>query len=331
MSETTATTERDAAPYPALPRPCIIVFACNWCSYTAADLAGTTRLSMPACFTMIRVMCSGRVDPVFILQAFACGADAVLVTGCHPGDCHYTSGNLHARRRIDFLKQVLGHLGIGERLEMAYISAAEGQRFQRVLTEFADRIAALGPLPVEPPSAPPDDNKRDLLRSLLGHLAAELHVDVPAGAIVPETMVTEGFGQPRYDAERCIGCGACAASCPQHNIELADRDGTRTIAHFHSRCVRCSTCQDVCPVDAIEVVSRFDLAQFLRDEREQAVQLELSRCARCGRAYAPTRHVDHAAQALAEGPGAADNLEICPDCRRKAHAAAMRRHMVSQR
>jgi coenzyme F420-reducing hydrogenase delta subunit/formate hydrogenlyase subunit 6/NADH:ubiquinone oxidoreductase subunit I len=312
-----------------LYEPRIVVFACNWCSYTAADLAGTTRLKMPACFTVVRVMCSGRVDPLYILQAFALGADAVLVTGCHPGDCHYTSGNLHARRRVDFLKQILDRLGLTDRLEMHYVSAAEATRFQQLLTTSAERIARLGPSPLRASLAALPPHKRDAFRAMLQHLAAQLPGGRTDGFTIPEEMVTEGFGEPEYDRERCIGCGACAASCPEHNIELTDGDGTRTISQFHSRCVRCSTCEQVCPVEALRVVARFDLAAFLSDERRPAVELELATCARCGKPVAPVRQLDHLKQTIEEIEEIVPRRDavLCAACHRQAHAAEMRQHM----
>jgi coenzyme F420-reducing hydrogenase delta subunit/ferredoxin len=306
-----------------------VVFACNWCSYTAADLAGTTRLSMPPCFTVLRVMCSGRVDPLFILKAFALGADGVIVTGCHPGDCHYTSGNIHARRRVDFLGQVLDPLGLSSRLEMQYISAAEGVRFQHVLTDFAARVARLGPSPVPPTAAELPAHKRDAFRQLLRHLVDQLGIDVAPGAVISEETVAEGYGNPRYDPERCIGCGACAASCPQQNIEIRDADGTRRISHFHSRCVRCAACEESCPVEALEVVAHFDLAAFLSDEPSTAVELALVPCANCGAPVATERHRDHLVATLPEPTLAPQDSALCAACRRAAHAAEMRRHMVS--
>jgi F420-non-reducing hydrogenase iron-sulfur subunit len=313
------------------PPPRIVVFACNWCSYTAADLAGTTRLQMPACFTILRVMCSGRVDPLFVLQAFALGADAVLITGCHPGDCHYTSGNLHARRRVDFLKQVLEYLGMSERLEMRYISAAEAIPFQQLLTDFAEHITQIGPSPLHPARQDLPPHKREAFRALLQHFARQLSVDIPSEAIVQVDMVTEGYGNPEYDADRCIGCGACAASCPEHNIEVTDSDGTRTISQFHSRCVRCATCEQICPVDALRVVPRFDLAAFLSDERKPVVQLQLATCKRCNRSIAPRRQLDHLQRTLEDSVFPRPDEALCDDCRRKAHAAKLREHMVHTR
>ncbi len=130
--------------------PKILVFACNWCSYAGADLAGVSRIQYPPNVRIIRVMCSGRVDPIYILKAFEYGADGVLVTGCHPGDCHYIDGNLRAKDRIDFLKECLKDVGIEpERLRLEWISASEGDKFARVVREMVEEVKKLGPNPLK--------------------------------------------------------------------------------------------------------------------------------------------------------------------------------------
>ena len=129
--------------------PNIIGFLCNWCSYAGADLAGTSRIKYPPNIKSIRVMCSGRVDPVFILEALKKGADGVLVAGCHLGDCHYQSGNYKTNRRIKLLKKLLAGMGVEpERVRFEYISASEGQKFAQVVTDFVDELKKLGPSPV---------------------------------------------------------------------------------------------------------------------------------------------------------------------------------------
>lgn len=127
--------------------PRIVAFFCNWCTYTGADLAGVSRLKSPANIRVIRTMCSGRVDPSFVMKAFELGADGVLIGGCHPGDCHYTEGNYKALRRVHLLKKMLQSFGIDEkRLRLEWISASEGDVYQRVAIEFTEQIRALGPL-----------------------------------------------------------------------------------------------------------------------------------------------------------------------------------------
>jgi F420-non-reducing hydrogenase iron-sulfur subunit len=128
-------------------RPRIVGFACNWCCYAGADLAGTSRLKYPGNIRIIRVMCSGRLDPAFIIKAFRKGADGVFIGGCHPGDCHYMSGNYKAQKRIFLLRLMLAGMGIEpERLHLTWVSASEGQKFAREIAEFTRCITELGPL-----------------------------------------------------------------------------------------------------------------------------------------------------------------------------------------
>ena len=125
--------------------PTIVAFCCNWCSYAGADGAGTARKQYPANIKIIKVPCSCRVNPLFILRAFQRGADGVIMCGCHPGDCHYSTGNYYARRRMTLLLSMLDYLGVaGERFRVEWVSAAEGARFAQVMNDFAEHIAALG-------------------------------------------------------------------------------------------------------------------------------------------------------------------------------------------
>ncbi|MBN1661698.1 MAG: hydrogenase iron-sulfur subunit [Anaerolineae bacterium] len=129
--------------------PTILAFACNWCSYAGADLAGVSRIQYPPTTRVIRVMCSGRVSPAFILAALRQGADGVLVTGCHPGDCHYLSGNEKAVQNVQVAHSLIQLLGIEPaRLRLEWISAAEGNRFAQVVTEFTDHLRELGANPL---------------------------------------------------------------------------------------------------------------------------------------------------------------------------------------
>ncbi len=130
--------------------PKIVSFLCKWCSYSGADLAGTSRIKYPPSILPIRVMCSSRVNPVFVIKSFLNGADGVLIGGCHPGDCHYQSGNYYTRRRFAILKKVFESLGLeAERLRLAWISASEGSRFARVSSEFTEKIESLGENPTK--------------------------------------------------------------------------------------------------------------------------------------------------------------------------------------
>ena len=126
--------------------PKIVAFLCNWCSYRGADLAGTSRIKCAANVRAIRVMCSGRVEPAFVLRAFELGADGVLVLGCHPGDCHYAEGNYKALRRMELLKRTLVQLGVDEdRFRLDWVSASEGDRFSHVVNDITEKVRALGP------------------------------------------------------------------------------------------------------------------------------------------------------------------------------------------
>ncbi len=126
--------------------PTIAAFCCNWCSYAGADLSGTNRLSYPANVKIIRVPCSCRVNPTFILRAFQRGADGVIICGCHPGDCHYTTGNYYTRRRMTLLFSMLDYLGIErQRTRVEWVSAAEGQKCAETMRSFVEEGAARGP------------------------------------------------------------------------------------------------------------------------------------------------------------------------------------------
>ena len=127
--------------------PHIVAFCCNWCSYAGADLAGVSRLQYPPNARIVRVMCSGRIEPQFILQALEMGADGVLVAGCHIGDCHYISGNERAQEKVALTKELLDVLGLdSRRLRLEWISASEGRKFADTMKEFAEQLKELGPL-----------------------------------------------------------------------------------------------------------------------------------------------------------------------------------------
>ena len=130
--------------------PTIIAFVCNWCTYTAADLAGTSRLAYPPNVRMIRMMCTGMVDPKYVIKALLEGADAVLISGCHPGDCHYINGNYKARRRVKLLKEILPRFGFEEgRLRLTWIGASEGVDFAETIKEMVAEVKTLGPNPAK--------------------------------------------------------------------------------------------------------------------------------------------------------------------------------------
>jgi coenzyme F420-reducing hydrogenase delta subunit len=127
-------------------QPKIVGFLCNWCSYAGADLAGTSRICYPPNIRIIRVPCSGRIDPLLVVKSFQQGADGVLIAGCHPGDCHYSEGNYYARRRLALLHSFLEYIGIEkERFQIQWVSASEGKRWANVVTSFTEDLSRLGP------------------------------------------------------------------------------------------------------------------------------------------------------------------------------------------
>ncbi|HDI51686.1 hydrogenase iron-sulfur subunit [candidate division KSB1 bacterium] len=126
--------------------PHIVAFICNWCTYAGADLAGTSRMQYQPNVRVIRIPCTGRMDPLFVLKAFERGADGVLISGCHPGDCHYGEGNYHARRKFAIFRKLLEFVGIDlARIQFSWISAAEGGKWVSVIEDFTNRVRALGP------------------------------------------------------------------------------------------------------------------------------------------------------------------------------------------
>jgi len=129
--------------------PTILAFCCNWCSYAGADLAGVSRLQMPPNVHVIRVMCSASVKPEYLMKAVSQGVDGVLVLGCHIGDCHYMTGNHRTAKRVPLVKKIIRDVGIDERrVRLDWVSAAEGEKFQKVITEFVNEIKGLGPNPL---------------------------------------------------------------------------------------------------------------------------------------------------------------------------------------
>lgn len=126
--------------------PKIVAFVCNWCTYAGADLAGTSRLQYATNVRIIKLPCTGRIDTHFIIKAFEQGADGVLVSGCHPGDCHYTSGNYHARRRFTMFRELMSFMGLEpERLQFSWVSAAEGDKWKEVVDDVVDKVRKVGP------------------------------------------------------------------------------------------------------------------------------------------------------------------------------------------
>ncbi len=234
--------------------PRIIAFCCNWCSYAGADLAGVSRFQYPPNIRIVRVMCSGRVEPHFILKALQEGADGVLVTGCHPGDCHYISGNDKAEVRVGRVHRILEMLGIDPmRLRLKWISASEGQLFAQTVSDFVEEIRSIGP--------------SNIVQAGISHIDAPEKPD-------------EGLGY-----EYCIECNKCASSCPITRVDhgyspsanvlitsiLEARDGVRLPRLWD--CLTCGMCSQRCP-------SGVKYEELVKSERAKArMGGETGRCA----------------------------------------------------
>lgn len=310
--------------------PRIVAFLCRWCAYAGADTAGVMRLEYPPNIVPIRVPCSGRVDPVFIIHALVSGADGVLVGACHPGDCHYIEGNMKAKKRISFLKSILEPLGLSNRVRMEYVSATEGARFREVVSDFVSELKKMGANPLKTLNTfelikkiekylnhEDKYTKRkafcDVLRELIRLLGGE--IDPNKEYKIDEDIIPEGFGFPSFDTEKCLGCGACANICPQNVIKVIDANGKRIIARFSCYCMVCKECADACPQNAIMIESGFDLKAFLVNEPTPGIEHMLRKCKICGRYFIPTKEIEHVSDKFPF-----DFLDICPECRMKHNA-----------
>jgi len=232
--------------------PEIIAFTCNWCAYAGADYAGVSRIQYPPNVRIIRVMCSGRVEPSFILKAFEEGADGVLVGGCHEADCHYISGNLKARERVEGTKELLALLGLGsERLRIKWVNANEGEAFASEMEDFVKSLKKLGPNPMKKARKVPKPSVPEF-----EHIMAST------------------------DAYLCVECGKCTASCPvsrrddgfspRATVEesLENRHAEVETGRQLWDCLTCRTCEQRCPYNV-----RF--SDFIRDSRVEARTLGL--------------------------------------------------------
>ena len=205
--------------------PKIVAFLCNWCCYAGADLAGVSRYQYPTNIRVIRVMCSGRVDPAFILRAFSNGIDGVLIGGCWLGDCHYvTEGNYSALEMTNLFKKLLQQLGMSpERLRIEWVSAAEGIRFAEIVSSFTKQLKELGPLGIGE-----------------GKTLQQLRLDLE----VVESYVRKKLVSYYVDPDKCQACMICLRQCPVKAI-MGGRNQIHVIDQ--EKCVGCGICLQVCP------------------------------------------------------------------------------------
>jgi len=189
--------------------PKILGFLCNWCSYAGADLAGVSRIQYPPNMRVIRVMCSGRVDPMFIFQALQQGIDGVFVMGCHPGDCHYLEGNYEAEKKFNMTTKFLSIINLDNRIRLDWVSASEGVRFGQVVSDFIEHIRELGPSPAG--GKDPDEDLlvklmamevaagTDRMRALVGRERKLIEEENAYGEVVPEEKFNEIFDSAIHD------------------------------------------------------------------------------------------------------------------------------------
>ncbi len=293
--------------------PQIIVFCCNWCSYGAADLAGSLRMSYPPNVKIIRVPCSGRVDPLLILTALELGIDGVLVTGCRKGECHYVDGNYRAEERVNFLKMLIENLELEpDRLEIHFMSASEPDVFAESAAAFTETIRKLGPNPLrgrlKKARKAGVDKKRKMLAEMARTVAKIRRIE-PLN--LGEIEAIEEFAEVYVDPDRCDGCGACGIVCDYNAIEFTQLDGRKMLEYKPEECVLCGVCIDSCPNKAMAIKNRLSLGSVVSGEAITQTTLQMRKCRLCGKYFIP----DRLAESLMEKTKVTEALDYCPNCR----------------
>jgi F420-non-reducing hydrogenase iron-sulfur subunit len=315
--------------------PKILALICKWCTSAGADLAGVSRLVYPPNILPITVNCTGRIDPLFILRGFENGADGVLVSGCHEGDCHYVDGNIKAKKRFDFFKKILDELGIGDRLIFEHVSASEGAKWARITKEFTERIRKLGPSPVKAKKKLTElyidetYRKKHGIHDILVSIAERIGYDSQEPVFLDKDDIMEGYGFPKRDPEKCIGCYACYSVCPEGVITIKDVEDKRSYGTLHASCVVCKECQKACPQEAIEVIPGFELLSYLKKEPLWDLEISLEKCSFCGELFSPPSFTaelknrivaKNAENALYSLNLPFDPYKTCPKCKRETFA-----------
>ncbi len=212
-----------------VPKLRILGFLCNWCSYAGADLAGVSRLQIPPLLRVVRVMCSGSVDPRVVLTALKEGADGVIIMGCHPGDCHYLSGNYEALRKYEMLKELLSFTDLGQdRLHLEWVSASEGIRFQEVVTDFTVKIKELGSSPVRKKDE--EAKKINAQLNAIIHATSEFRLRSLIGREKKLTEIGNAYGE-KYSQEEIdkIKSQILKEEYIRSNIILTVEEGPKTV------------------------------------------------------------------------------------------------------
>lgn len=214
--------------------PKIVAFCCNWCSYAGADLAGVSRISYPTNIRIIRLMCSGRVDPVIVLETLAQGADGILVMGCHPGDCHYIDGNLQTERKIKMLNKLIARTGLEpERLRLEWVSASEGGRFAELVKDFTNQLKELGPSPLAGEKPDPSILAGILAaKATAGDFRLRVLVGKERGLVEERNVYGEDVSQEEFDK---IMDEAIEAEYVRNRIYLMVKDESLSVKELSKR------------------------------------------------------------------------------------------------
>ena len=268
--------------------PSILVFCCNWCSYAGADLAGVSRFQYPPNIRIIRVMCSGRVDPIFILKAFTQGIDGVLVTGCHIGDCHYIEGNENAKLRMEHWHNFIEKIGIERgRFQLHWISASEGKLFSELIKEFTNKIKELGPNPLPRES----EQFKGVLNIYKKKKSDEIESSLGSDILESDEEL-ENIKEILKNANFCYDCNRCVNVCPLSHMDIFNpRQLAKDLSLLNINeiiennniwlCLTCGQCSEYCPMTKDEI--GVNLVGMMLQLRQHAYKnsLDLESCQQC--------------------------------------------------
>lgn len=289
-------------------------------------------MTMPPNLRVIRVNCTGRIDPLFILQALEAGADGVLISGCHEGDCHYSTGNIFSKKRFRFFKKMLDEFGLGDRVDFVHVSAAEGEKWAAINKEFVKKIKKLGPTPIQQTNdlsditVDDDHTRKNRIHDILVSLSKKMDYEPKKQVLFDPEEVYEGYGFPKRDPDKCIGCYACYNVCPENAIKIEDVKNKRKYGTLHAQCLVCKECEKVCPQEAITISPGFELVSFLMNEPLWEFDVPLQKCSECGEYFNPTPFCEELEKRI-KNKKAEESLEAlnlpfkpyttCPSCKRK--------------